>query len=316
MKNINTFRKGGSNKFMSSFFSEKILKQIKSNESDTVEINNFLSKQECDYFLDYFTNLKNKSIGKSQFIEREESSKIFFKLDQSKELKELKEKIENQLGEFYVNDFQPHLITSRYPLRLHVDTGKNPNDLIFKNVIIPINIEYDLTADTYSAPNTIIFKNRWYNRSALFTKFTDNDKDFIIKDKNGKFVDIINIDNFYQNIKNVKIDNINYEGFDFKINDRFKDYIKRLTEVKRYNLRTDKHIINNIEFDKELYNKYLTHQPYEDCKSLEIDKIVETKIGSLIYWDRVRIHSSDNFMKNNVKSKTLLAFFTSKTKID
>ena len=66
---------------MSSFFSEKILKQIKSNESDTVEINNFLSKQECDYFLDYFTNLKNKSIGKSQFIEREESSKIFFKFD-------------------------------------------------------------------------------------------------------------------------------------------------------------------------------------------------------------------------------------------
>ena len=70
------------------------------------------------------------------------------------------------------------------------------------------------------------------------------------------------------------------------------------------------------DFDKELYNKYLSHQPYEDCKSLEIDKVVETKIGSLIYWDRVRIHSSDNFMKNNVKSKTLLAFFTSKNRID
>ena len=301
---------------MNKFFDKKVLEQIKLNESDVVEITNFLSKQECEHFFDYFTNLKKKSIGKSQFIEREESTKIFFSLDQSNELKVLKEKIEAHLGEFYVNDFQPHLITSRYPLRLHVDTGKNPNDLIFKNVIIPIDIEYDRTANIHSPPNTIIFKNRWYEQSALFTKFTDNDKDFIIKDKNGQFVDIINIDKFYQNIKNIKNDTINYDGFDFKINDSFLEYIKRLTEIKRYNLRTNKHIINDIDFDKKLYDKYLTHQPYEDCRSLEIDKVVETKIGSLIHWDRVRIHSSDNFMKNNVRAKTLLAFFTSKTKID
>ena len=99
------------------------------------------------------------------------------------------------------------------------------------------------------------------------------------------------------------------------INNNFKDYIKRLTEVKRYNLRTNKHIVNNLNFDKELYEKYLSHQQYEDCKSLELDEAIETKVGSLIYWDRTRIHSSDNFIKNNVKSKTLLALFTSKTKI-
>ena len=215
-----------------------------------------------------------------------------------------------------MNDFQPHMLTSRYPLRLHVDTGKNPNDIIFKNVIIPVQIEYDLNKDDHKPPNTVIFKNRWYNQSALFTKFTDNDKDFIIKDKNGEFVDILNIDLFYQHIKNINNEITEFEGSTFNINDNFKDYIKRLTQIKRYNLRTNKHIVNEIDFDKELYNKYLSHQPYEDCKSLEIDKVVETKIGSLIYWDRVRIHSSDNFMKNNVKSKTLLAFFTSKNRID
>ena len=208
------------------------------------------------------------------------------------------------------------MLTSRYPLRLHVDTGKNPNDIIFKNVIIPVRIEYDLNKDNHKPPNTVIFKNRWYNRSALFTKFTDNDKDFIIKDKNGEFVDILNIDLFFKHIKNINNEITEFEGSTFNINDNFKDYIKRLTQIKRYNLRTNKHIVNEIDFDKELYNKYLSHQPYEDCKSLEIDKVVETKIGSLIYWDRVRIHSSDNFMKNNVKSKTLLAFFTSKNRID
>ena len=49
----------------------------------------------------------------------------------------------------------------------------------------------------------------------------------------------------------------------------------------------------------------MSHQPYEDCKSLEIDKVVEWKIGSLIYWDRSRIHSSDNFLVNNVLTKLL-----------
>jgi len=190
------------------------------------------------------------------------------------------------------------------------------NDIIYKNVIIPLQIEYDLNKSNHKPPNTIIFKNRWYNQSALFTKFTDNDKDFIIKDKNSKYVDILNIDLFYEKIKTINNQIIEFEGSAFSINDQFKDYIQRLMQIKRYNLRTNNHITNETEFDRELYDKYLTHQPYEDCKSLEIDKIVETKIGSLIYWDRVRIHSSDNFMKNNVKSKTLLAFFTSKTKID
>jgi hypothetical protein len=301
---------------MSDFFKQDVLNKIKDNESDIKEIDNFLSKDESNNFIEYFQNLKEKSIGKSQYIEREESTKIFFKFDQSQELKKLKKKIEDHIGEFYVNDFQPHLITSRYPLRLHADTGKNPNDIIFKNVIIPVEIEYDLSKDNNKPPNTIIFKNRWYNQSALFTKFIDNDKDFIIKDKDGKFVDVLNIDLFYQHIKDINNHTAEYEGFFFNISDSFKDYIQRLTQVKRYNLRTNKHIINENEFDKKLYDKYLTHQPYEDCKSLEIDKVVETKIGSLIYWDRVRIHSSDNFTKNNVKSKSLLAFFTSKTKID
>jgi hypothetical protein len=301
---------------MSNFFKQDVLKKIKENESDIKEIDNFLSNDEINNLIEYFKNLKEKSIGKSQYIEREESTKVFFKFDQSQELKKLKKKIEDHIGEFYVNDFQPHLITSRYPLRLHADTGKNPDDIIFKNVIIPVEIEYDLSKDNNNPPNTVIFKNRWYNQSALFTKFIDNDKDFIIKDKNGKFVDVLNIDLFYQHIKDINNDTTEYEGFFFNINDSFKDYIQRLTQIKRYNLRTNKHIINENEFDKKLYDKYLTHQPYEDCKSLEIDKVVETKIGSLIYWDRVRIHSSDNFTKNNVKSKSLLAFFTSKTKID
>ncbi len=313
--NISIFKKDGNKIDMKDFFNTNILDKIKKNESPPVQIENFLSLAECQNLINYFRNLKNKSVGKSQFIEREESTKIFFKLDQTQEIKKLHQKIQDIIGEFYVNDFQPHIITSRYPLRLHVDTGKNPNDLIYKNVIIPLEVEYDQSKENHSPPNTLIFKNTWYDQSALFTNHIDNDKDFIIKDANGKFVDILNIDDFFNKIQKINDGEIKYDENIFKINDYFKDYIKRLTQVKRYNLRTNKHIVDDRNFNRDLYKKYLSHQQYEDCKSLELDKAIETKVGSLIYWDRTRIHSSDNFIKNNVKSKTLLALFTSKTKI-
>ena len=300
---------------MSNFFSEKVLKEIKKTESEIVMKKKFLSENECKELLEYFRNLKNKSIGKSKSVDREESTKIFFGFHQSEFLKKLKPKIEEYIGEFFVNDFQPHIITCRFPLRLHADSGKNPNDVIYKNVIIPLEIVYDLKQNINKPPNTLIFKNKWYNQSSLFTKQTSNNYDFIIKDKNNNFVDIINILDFKEKIQNISNEIFSYNGNEFLVNERFKEYIDSLGKTKRYNARTDKHIINNKDFDKNDYEKYMTHQPYEDCKSLEIDRVISWEIGSLITWDRSRIHCSDNFLKNNVISKTCMAFFTSKTKI-
>ena len=300
---------------MSNFFSEKVLKEIKKLESEIVKKKKILSENECKEFLEYFKNLKNKSVGKSKSVDREESTKIFFDLNQSELLKKLKLKIEEYLGEFFVNDFQPHIITCRFPLRLHVDSGKNPNDIIYKNVVIPLEIIYDLKQNIHKPPNTIIFKNKWYNRSSLFTKQTSNNYDFVIKDKNNNFVDIVNILDFKEKIQNISNETFSYNGKKFLVNERFKEYIDSLSKTKRYNIRTDKHILNNKDFDKNDYEKYMTHQPYEDCKSLEIDKVISWEIGSLITWDRSRLHCSDNFLKNNVISKTCMAFFTSKTKI-
>ena len=164
-------------------------------------------------------------------------------------------------------------------------------------------------------PNTLIFKNKWYDQSSLFTKQTSSNYDFVIKDKNNNFVDIINILDFKEKIQNISNKTFSYKGNEFLVNERFKEYIDRLSKTKRYNIRTDKHITNNKDFDKNDYEKYMTHQPYEDCKSLEIDKVISWEIGSLITWDRSRIHCSDNFLKNNVISKTCMSFFTSKTKI-
>ena len=297
---------------MSNFFSEKVLKEIKKFESETTIKKNFLLENECKELLDYFRNLKNKSIGKSKSIDREESTKIFFDFNQSELLKKLRIKIEENLGEFFVNDFQPHMITCRYPLRLHIDTGKNPNDVIYKNVVVPLEIIYDLKQSMHKPPNSMVFKNKWYNESALLTKHTNSKYDFIIKDFNNNFVDIINILDFKEKIQNISNETFSYDGKKFLVNQKFKEYIDNLSKTKRYNIRTDKHIVNNKDFDKNDYEKYMTHQPYEDCQSLEIDKVISWEIGSLLTWDRSRIHCSDNFLKNNVISKTCLAMFTSR----
>ena len=71
---------------MSSFFDENILEKIKKHETGVNVVENFLTKNECDELLDYFRNLKNKSVGKSQSVEREESTKIFFDFEQSERL--------------------------------------------------------------------------------------------------------------------------------------------------------------------------------------------------------------------------------------
>ncbi len=299
---------------MNKFFTNDTLKEIQKYETGINESESFISPDDCKELLEYFRNLKNKSVGKNQSVDREESTKIFFDFNQSDKLKKIRKKIEEIVGEFFVNDFQPHIITSRYPLRLHVDTGKNPEDVIFKNIIIPLEIVYDETSNEKKPPNTIIFKNKWYNQSALFTKHVNKNYDFIIKDASGKFTDILDIKDFYQKIKDLDEEKYQYNGNYFFINEKFKKYIENLSKSKRYNIRTDEHIVNEDDFDLEDYKKYMSHQPYEDCKSLKIDKVIEWKIGSLVHWDRCRIHSSDNFIKNGVLYKTPLALFTSKTK--
>lgn len=291
---------------MKTFFTPSTLEKIKKNESNPFKINNFLSVDETTDLLNYRNSISKR------MVDREESTKIPFNWNDSKILDNLKKKIENKTGQFTIRDFEPHFITTRFPLRLHADTGKDPNDVIFKNIVVPLEINYQKNIKEKNFSHTVIFKNRWYERSALFTTKTKNNYDFIIKDINGNFVDIIDIFDFKSNIEKKNNDKIIYKNSEFFVDDDFKDYISSLSKTKRYNQRTDKHIVNNINLDLEIYEKYMTHQPFEDCVSLEIDKAFAWEPGSLLCWDRTRIHSSDNFLKNGIYSKTCIALFSSK----
>jgi len=291
---------------MQNFFKPDILKKIKENETNPKKIKDFLNPNDVSEILEFKNNASQR------MVDREESTKIPFDWKDSSILLNLKKKIEEETGNFEVKDFEPHIITTRFPLRLHADTGKDPRDVIFKNIVVPLEINH-AEDQIKNKSHTIIFKNRWYYRSALFTTQTENDYDFIIKDYDGNFVDILDIHEFKKEV-DIKDNNelLIYKNNNYLVDQNFKDYITMLSKTKRYNLRTSAHITNDNHFSKYDYEKYMTHQPYNDCKSLVIDQALSWEPGSLLFWDRVRIHSSDNFLKNGIKSKTCIALFTSK----
>ena len=134
----------------------------------------------------------------------------------------------------------------------------------------------------------------------------------MLKDMNDNFIDISDIRELDEKIKKSKENEIiEFSGGSFLINNLFKEYVLKLVNSKRYNIRTNKHITEGKNFDKKIYEKYLSHQPYEDLTDLVIDTIYEWEIGDMLVWDRSLIHSSDNFLINGIIEKTAIPLFAS-----
>ena len=75
------------------------------------------------------------------------------------------------------------------------------------------------------------------------------------------------------------------------------------------NARSNKHIVGNKDFDKEIYEKYLTHIDYNNLRGLEVELIYKWKVGETVLVDRTHIHCSSS----NIKNKKLgLTTFTKK----
>ena len=77
------------------------------------------------------------------------------------------DKLKDAIGDFKMDtlksekgeDFYGLFHESFSPLKLHVDSGFDENDIIYKQVVTPLTPYGD----------TVIFKNRWYGRSTSFT---------------------------------------------------------------------------------------------------------------------------------------------------
>ena len=62
------------------------------------------------------------------------------------------------------------------------------------------------------------------------------------------------------------------------------------------NRRSSEHIqmYNKKPFDKDQYNKYLTHENLENLSGLEIEFVYEWEMGSILIFDRTNLHCSSS----------------------
>ena len=291
------------------------LKEIKKTEGKIQEIKGFLSRKEIKKILNY------KDKNPNYFVKRNDGWKISFNKINKKPIRSidkwhpiLKDTIYPKLKKifpntkFYVhkNEFPPHIFKSNYPLKIHADTGKdNKKEIPFKQILVPLYIDKN-SQNVF----TIFFKNRWYGPAANFrSKKTINDP-LEITDNNNKFIRISDLKKFFLYLnknKNKKL--ISFSKGRFRNDIIFRNKIKKLISKKRYNITTSKLINNKMSFPKKIYNKYLTHEDYEDFKGLKFWKAIKWKIGNAIIWDRSIVHSSNNFLKYKAYNKIGLSIF-------
>jgi len=140
----------------------KDLDKIKSYESPP-KIVNIFSEKEIKMMQELYVTLPERTYNKKQNVRKKAWIQNY-----NKELDKLYlDKIKNVLGDFKMDtlksdsgeDFYGLFHESFAPLPLHVDSGFNEDDIIYKQAVTPLS----------SFGDTVIFKNRWYGKSTSFT---------------------------------------------------------------------------------------------------------------------------------------------------
>ena len=149
------------------------LDEIKSLESPPRKVNIF-SEKEIKMIRELYDDLPERVYNKKQNIRKKAWIKNY-----NKELDKIYfNKIKDVLGDYKMDNLKSETGEDYYglfhesfsPLPIHVDSGFDAEDIIYKQVITPLTPIGD----------TIIFKKRWYGRS---TTFTNNPEDLKFKPK-------------------------------------------------------------------------------------------------------------------------------------
>ena len=152
------------------------LDEIKSLESPPRKVNIF-SEKEIKMIRELYDDLPEKVYNKKQNIRKKAWIKNY-----NKELDKIYfNKIKDVLGDYKMDNLKSETGEDYYglfhesfsPLPIHVDSGFDAEDIIYKQVITPLTPIGD----------TIFFKKRWYGRS---TTFTNNPEDLKFKPKSDQ----------------------------------------------------------------------------------------------------------------------------------
>jgi len=151
----------------------KNIDEIKKTEGSPKVIKNIFTENEIKSFLELYRNLPTTVHNKKQNVIKKR-----WLFDYGKDLQKIfYNKVKDIIGDFKMdnlksddgNDILGLFQESYNPIGLHIDSGFNYDDHIYKQTLIPLT----------PVGSTIIFKNRFYGKS---TNFTIDKKELEIKD--------------------------------------------------------------------------------------------------------------------------------------
>lgn len=191
-------------------------------------------------------------------------------------------------------------VRSRYHTRLHTDSDNGDQKRLFKNVIIPIEV------DTFAA--TAVFENCWPGPAAKFTRIVPPQYEYQLTDIHGEVVYIEDIRLLYNAMSVTTKSTVEYQGHMFdNVTEWLADLIaKRHQVIPRISDYTGISGITQAEFPPDFHREYLSHIPIENLHGLQVPRIMEWRVGDAITFDRQCLHSGTS--KDTIKS--MVAVFT------
>ena len=170
--------------------------------------------------------------------------------------------------------------------KIHVDSGKNNDkNKLYKNIIIP------LENDTGS---TIIFDNHWTGDECVFSRQVVPPFEYTLQ-IDGKSV-------YVEDMREFKSDDPKLMATVADLIEKRKQRTPRQYDYSQVSNLTD------AKFPKKIYDKYLTHIPYENCHGLTLHKTIEWRLGDVYTFDRTHLHTGTS--SHNTKS--YIVVFTSR----
>lgn len=201
-------------------------------------------------------------------------------------------------------------------LKPHTDDA-SPEGAVGKNMMILL--------DAQPAAQTIFFRNYWPNNTrygAFFTKKQWSPFSYKLENKNKKMVEVNDIrdllkqcetdplsvtefdvtNEFIETIKEL-IQKRSLPKLEFDTRDKTTGYMQPGPRVNCYHELTGYQ--ENLSFDPDFHEQYLSDIPINDLHGLSVDQVVEWENGSAIVFDRDQLHCSSS----NHSQKSFITIF-------
>jgi hypothetical protein len=188
--------------------------------------------------------------------------------------------------------------------RLHTDTADGDQKRLFKNVIIPLEVN--------GHASTAVFPHRWHGSKAKFTRVDLSPWRYPILDVQGLYQEVQDIRDLFNALCNTSKPQIEHSGHWFVNDQDRKQYlhdliIKRSSVDSRISDYSGIEGVHDQEFPEDFRVKWLAHLPRETLRGLDVPEIAEWHIGNAITFDRQYLHSGTSQLSG---SKSFLAVFT------